>query len=53
MIFQSPPQIPSHKTPISKVEKGKKSQICDNALVLFPCFRLFGGGAWVVPQKKA
>ena len=30
--------------PFWKLEKGKKSRIRNNALVLFPPFRLFGGG---------
>ena len=31
-------------SPFWKLEKGKKSQICNNALLLFQPFRLFGGG---------
>ena len=54
MIFWSPPQIPSHKTPFWKLKKAKKSQIHDDALVLFPRFRLFLGrvlGSYL--RKKA
>ena len=44
LIFRSPPQIPSRKTPFWKLKKAKKSQIRDDALVFFPRFRLFWGG---------
>ena len=43
LIFRSLPQIPSGKMPFEKLKKAKKSQIRDDALVLFPGFRLFWG----------
>ena len=41
--FQNQLRTDHYSMPFWKLEKGKKSRIRNDALVLFPCFRLFGG----------
>ena len=42
--FRNQLRIDHYSMPFWKLKKGKKSRICNDALVLFPPFRLFWGG---------
>ena len=50
--FRSQLHTPLWNTPFLKLEKGKKSRILNDALVLFPPFRLFWGGCLGCTTEK-
>ena len=50
--FQNQLRTDLWNSPFWKLEKGKKSRIHNDALVLFPPFRLFGGGSLGCTAEK-